>query len=240
MLKPRLFSRAFIVLLAPALWTPVLALNPIHESSYSVLPRGKYNSAFTVQAGTYFHAENSPSFDLPIAFTLSGSDKLEIGVGLKTRWVDVPDNVPYMVFGAKLALDRSTSLHVDMLLSTDRRSDRGLTLGMHHLFASSGQFFSRLTAKAGFLDHLVANDALMAMEVAWYPTLRLMGPLSAELGIIASSQTTGFEDYLAIDLQPGLIVHIGPESVVETLITLGLAGDRKEDLRVKVAVVRGF
>ncbi len=235
--------RALAALAVPvwmALPTSVSALNPIHESSYSVLPRGKYSSPFTLQTGTYFFAESSPSFDVPLTVTLSGSDKLEIGVGLKTRWVDVEDNVPFMVFGAKLALDRSTSVHIDMLLHTNDRAQRGLTLGLHQLFASGGQFYSRLTGKVGMLDALVRDDALMAMEAAWYPTLRLMSPLSVELGVIASSQTFEFENNLAIDLQPGLIVHIGGESVVETMVTLGLAGDFKEDLRVKMGIVKGF
>ena len=65
-------------------------------------------------------------------------------------------------------------------------------------------------------------------------------PLSLEFGLIASSQTSGFDERFAFDFQPALLAHIGRESVVATAVAIGLAGKRREDLRVKVAVIYGL
>ena len=86
----------------------------------------------------------------------------------------------------------------------------------------------------GFMDALVRDDALMALEAAWYPTLSVARPMSLEMGLIASSQTSHFNDYFAFDLKPALQVHMGRERMVETAVYLGLAGEHREDLRVQV------
>ena len=90
------------------------------------------------------------------------------------------------------------------------------------------------------MEALVERDALMALEAGWYPTLSIVRPLSLECGLIASSQTTDFNDYFALDLKPSLLVHIGKESAVETGLYLGLAGERRERMRVQVSVIKAF
>jgi hypothetical protein len=166
---------------------------------------------------------------------------VELGAGLKTRWGSgADDHIPYMVFGGKYLLDGATTLMGDLLLGVDVSSGKGFTLGVHHKQGHGSRFFSRFTGRLGFMEALVERDALMALEAGWYPTLAIVRPLSLECGLIASSQTTDFNDFFALDLKPSLQVHIGKESVVETGLYLGLAGEHREDLRVQVSVIKAF
>ena len=92
----------------------------------------------------------------------------------------------------------------------------------------------------GFLEPLVADHALAAFEAGWYPVLMPGRPLSFELGLIGSSQTRDFENHLAMDLQPALIVGFGRHSRLMAAVALGLAGDAKERLRAKAQIDHGF
>ncbi len=216
------------------------ALNPIHESSYAVLPRGKMNSDITLGSGFYFNSPDHTPIGVPLSLAFALSNHLEIGFGLKTAWVDAGDNVPYMLVGAKYLTGNQLSLGADLILGTHTHSQKGLTLNFHKRIGYTSRFNARFTGKLGFMDYNVNSDALTAFELAYYPTLRLMNPISFQFGFIGSSQSNHFEKNLAIDLQPGLIVELGHESAVESLFAFGLAGDHKEDLRIKVAFVKGF
>lgn len=215
------------------------ALNPIHESSYDLLPRGNFSSTATLEVAGIF-ASGDHAAGVPVSLAFRATPKLELGAGLKTFWGDVDDHIPYAVFGAKYLVPGQTSLQADLLVGMNSGAGNGLSLAAHHRFGYSPRFFSRLVGRLGFMDALVNDNALMAMELGFYPTLNLMRPLSLELGLITSSQTTDFDGNFALDFQPALQIHIGRESTVETAVALGLAGNHKEDLRVKVALLYGF
>lgn len=215
------------------------AFNPIQDGGYDVLPRGNLASTATFEGAGIF-SSNRDYAAVPLSLAFRATPKLELGAGLKTAWGDVGDHIPHAVFGAKYLIPGQTSLQAHLLVAMAEGAGNGLTLALHHRFGYSPRFYSRLVGKVGFMDALVNDDALMAMEGGFYPTLNIMRPLSLEFGLIASSQTSNFSENFALDFQPALQIHIGRESSVETAVALGLAGDRKERLRVKVALLYGF
>ena len=220
---------------------PAAALNPIHEASYNLLPRGKFASSGVVSIAGILDSRSDDLFQIPFSLSLEASPRVELGGGIKTQWGDASDDhVPYLVFGAKYMLDGATTLQGDLLLGANISAGKGFSIGVHHRQGHAQRLYSRFTGRLGFMEALVQEDALLAMEGAWYPTFVIVRPLSLEFGLIASSQTTRFNDYFALDFQPALQVHIGRESLVETAVAIGLAGEQREDLRVKVAVVYGF
>ena len=222
------------VLAAQCAW----GLNPIHESSYNLLPRGKFASSFTVDVGG-ITSSGSDVFEVPFSLSLEATPRLEFGAGLKTGWAGSEDHIPWIVFGAKYLARGGTTFMGDLILGANSPG-KGFALGAHHRFAHARRFYTRATGKLGFMEALTDNDALMAFEAAAYPTVNIVRPLSLELGFITSSQTEDFNDNFALDMQPALLVHIGGESVVEAAATVGLAGERREDLRIKVVVIYGF
>lgn len=216
------------------------AFNNIHESSYTLLPRGNFASPATFQTAAIFRSNEQNTVAIPVSLGFRATSDLELGAGLKSFWGHRDDNLPYLVFGAKYLIPNQTSLQADLLIGIQGGAGDGLALGFHHRFGYSSRFYSRLVGKLGFMDALVDDHALMAYELGFYPTLVLMNPLSLEFGLIASSQSTNFNGHFALDFQPALDVHISRESVVETAVALGLAGDRREDLRIKVTLIYGF
>ncbi len=236
----RPYLRAVLGLVA-CLPAPALPLNPIHEGTYGVLPRGKSLASTTFSIAAILDSRDDELWRVPVSLALEAGDRAELGAGLKTQWGEGADRtIPYLVFGGKYRLSPATSLEGDLLLGADRSGDKGFSFTVHHRAGHGRRLFSRLVGKAGFMEAFVRDDALMALEGAWYPTLAPARPLSLELGLIASSQTSDFDAHFALDFQPALLVHTGRESVVATAVALGLAGDNREDLRVKVAVVQGF
>jgi len=216
------------------------AFNPIHESSYNLVPRANYSTATTLAVGAILDDRNTDEYSFPASIALQATPRMELGAGLTTRVVDGDLHVPYMVFGVKWLTLRHTSFQADLLIGTDLGTGKGFSLASYHRFTYSELFYSRLAVRAGFMEALVNDDALMAFEAAWYPGLMLFRPLSFELGLIGSSQTRNFENNLAMDIQPALLVQFARESMLQTAVAMGLAGDHKEHLRVSVTLIKGF
>jgi hypothetical protein len=209
--------------LAAALAPGAPALNPVHDASYSLVPRGKHASTAVASVAGAVDSRADDRWAVPLSLSLEAGRRAELGAGLKTQWGSAAgDHVPYLVFGAKYLLTGATTLHGDLLLGAVRGAGKGFFLGLHHREGHGSRLFSR------------------SLEAAWYPTLAIVRPLSLEMGLVASSQTTSFNDYFALDLKPALQVHIGRESVVESAVYVGLAGERREDLRAQVTVIYGF
>ncbi len=216
------------------------AFNPIHESSYNLEPRGMFAAGATLSAAGIIDSRSTDVFLIPVAVAVKASPQVELGAGVKTAWGNVDDHVSYLVFGVKFLPRSQTSFQADLLVPADIKSGKGFSLASHHRFGYGGPLSARLAARVGFMDALVADDALMAFETGFYPTLSFGSGLSLELGLIGSSQSKDFEGNLAMDLQPGVMVGLGRGSNLEACVAIGLAGDHKEEMRVKVVVNKGF
>jgi len=229
------------LVLAAALAQRAPALNPIHDASYNLVPRGKFASRAVFSVAGAVDSRADGAWSLPFSLSLEPVPRAELGAGLKTYWGNGDgSHIPYLVLGGKYLLSGATTLQGDVLLGVDRGSGKGFSLGLHHRAGHGGRLFSRFTGRLGFMEALVRDDALMAMEAAWYPTLSIARPMSLEMGLVASSQTEGFDRRFALDLKPALQVHIGRDRTVESAVYLGLAGDNREDLRAQVTVLYGF
>ena len=90
------------------------------------------------------------------------------------------------------------------------------------------------------MDAVALDGALVALEGGWTPALRLGRSLLLESGFVASSQTKAFDNHFALDWQPGIMVPLWRDGGILTRVTVGLAGNQKESLAVKVALARGY
>ncbi|MDB5104578.1 MAG: hypothetical protein JWP91_2267 [Fibrobacteres bacterium] len=219
---------------------PASGFNAIHESSYNLEPRGNFGAGTTLSIAGIIDSRATDIWQVPASLALKITPKMELGAGLKTIWGNEDDHVPFLVFGIKWMTRSQTSFQADLLVPANMNTGKGFSLASHHRFSYGSPFSARLAARLGFMEALVENDALMAFEVGFYPTLALGQALSLELGAIGSSQTKGFEENLAMDLQPALNVNFARESTLQAAVALGLAGDRKEEMRVKLTLIHGF
>lgn len=222
-----------------ALASGPFAFNPIHDASYDLEPAGIRPRPATLSVAAIVDSRNTGVWRIPVSLAFRALPTLEFGAGIKTAWGDAEDHVPYLAFGAKWQTRSRTAFQADLLVPTHGDRDFGLSLASLQRFHHFSAIDSRLALRVGFLDAL-ARDALAAFEAGWYPVLLPGGPLSFELGLVGSSQTRDFEGNLAIDLQPALIVGFARRSRLMAAAALGLAGDRKEELRAKAQIDHGF
>lgn len=218
----------------------VFALNPIHEASYNLVPSSNFQCATTLSGGAYVHSQTTSTFDMPVAIALQATPRVELGARLQSRWGDVEDNLPYLIFGVKWLTLKHTSVQADLMIGTNLNTGKGFSISTHHKFQYFSWFSAPLVTHFGFMEAMVDRDALMAMEIGYYPTLAVARNLALECGLISSSQTNGFEDYLAMDLQPALRVKFGHQSELVTALAIGLAGRMREKMRAKVVINYGI
>jgi hypothetical protein len=215
------------------------AFNPIHDASYNLEPRGNYSGP-TLLVGGIIDSRNTGAFRIPLSFALKVTPQMELGAGIKTVWGEGDEHVPYLVFGMKWLAPSQTSFQADILVPANSGSGKGFSLASHHRFGHGSHFASRLAVRVGFMEALVTDDALLAFETGFYPTFSVGNGLSLEAGLIGSSQTQDFEPNFALDLQPALNVGFARASSLQAAVALGLAGDHKEEMRVKMMVTHGF
>lgn len=188
---------------------------------------------FALYTGALYRPDRE-ALTVPVALGLRAAPRLELAGGLRTVWLHEGNPLPHLLLGMKYDLAGSACVEGDLWISTAADEAHGLVLSW---FARRG-FGRRLSMlwnlKLGMLD-LFTDEALFAMEGALYPALRLGRSVRMELGFIASSQTDAFEEHLAIDLQPGIVVPMGREGILGVHAAMGLAGDRQEDVRLKLA-----
>ena len=224
----------------PACLGAASAFNAIHESSYNLEPRGNFPVATTLSIAGIVDSRATDVWEIPASLALRASQNVEFGAGIKTVWGSADDHVPYLTFGMKWLTKSQTSFQADLLIPANVDHGKGFSLASHHRFHHFEILDSRLALRAGFMEALVDDDALLSFEGGWYPALHPGGPLALELGMIGSSQTTGFEKNLAMDLQPAIIVNFRRNSTLEAAAAMGLAGNHKEEMRAKVVVIHGF
>ncbi len=216
---------------------PIYALNPIHDASYQLVHRIIGNKDGFVSVGTLFNPRAPGDLHIPVSGGLIFGPDVEIGLGIKTQWIEVGDKILHGVVGVRYRIKRNLILNADILVPLTSGHETGLSFGFQKQSWYHKRFFTYFTGRLGFLDAL-ADDALAAFEIAYYPTIKIFSPIYLEMGIIGSSQTNQFEEHLAIDLQPGVRVPIGRSNLLHTSCSYGLAGDRKEEARFNVIIIK--
>ena len=219
----------------------VAAFNRIHSASYDLEPAGNHPQRAYLSVAGIVDARNTDVWGVPVSLALRASPQVEFGGGIQTAWGSgVGDHVSYLVFGVKWQARTRTSFQADLLVPADADNGKGFSLASHHRFHHAAILDSRLALRVGFMEALADRDAVAAFEAGWYPMLMPQGPLGFEFGMIGSSQTRDFEGHLAMDLQPALVANFRRNSSLRTAVALGLAGDDKEKMRIKVQFDHGF
>lgn len=218
---------------------PVSALNPIHESVYLAYPTGLSRGEPALQMAAIV-AEGGDALDLPLGLSFALGKQFELGAGIKTAWGNGRDPVTSWVLGLSAALDARTALGAHLMFSASGSELVGLTLLGHRRGGWSRRIATVSDLRLGFLSALAHENALLAFEGSYALRLHLAGPVSLHAGAVASSQTRHFNEHFALDFEPGLHVGTGRNSAVQTLITLGLAGERREGLRVKCGWIQAY
>ncbi len=221
------------------LTSKALALNPIHESTYLAYGGGLSQGMPTLHAA-FIVPPGGDVLHIPIGLAFALGRSFEIGGGLKTQWGGSDDLIPAVTFGGQFAVTNQSALGLHFLLSTHGGDYNGLTAVWHTRGGLGRKVSTDFDFRLGFLEALTDGNALCAMELSYGLKLHVTHGVSLLGGLVASSQTTQFNDHFALDVEPGVHVGTGRQSGVQTVVTLGLAGERRETMRVKVGWVQAF
>jgi hypothetical protein len=216
------------------------AFNAIHQASYDLEPHGNHAYGTHLSIAGIIDSRATDYWMVPASIALRASPQVEFGAGIQTRWGSAQDHVPYLVFGVKWLTRTKTSVQADLLVPANVDNGKGFSIATFHKYRHFPSVGSHLAVRMGFMEALVDDDAVLAFETGWYPTLFPGQALSLELGLIGSSQTKRFEEHLAMDMQPSVLVNFRKASSLQASAAMGLAGDRKEELRVKCQLNHGF
>jgi hypothetical protein len=214
------------------------ALNPIHESTYSAYPqvltrgKGAMHAAVIVPKG-------ADGLSLPIGAALSLAPNFELGAGLKAYLGDNSD-ISHLAFGGQYGVSGRTTMGLHLLVDMNGGDSHGLTAAFYRQGSLAPSIATGLSLRLGFLDALVSPDALCAFEAGYALRILLAHGVSLGAGLVGSSQTSDFNDHFALDLEPEVRVGTGRNSAVATILTFGLAGERRESMRVKVGWIQAF
>lgn len=214
-------------------------LNPIHTSTYAAFPSGLSQGTPSLHVAAIV-PNGGGSLFLPIGLSLALGRDIEVGGSLHTHWGNGGDAFGAMVFGVQGALRSNNTIGLHLLIDAHGGDANGLTLNFHHHGGFSRRLSTETELRLGFLDGLAYDNALFALEGEYVLRVHASGPVSLQGGVIASSQTRHFNDFFALDLEPGVHVATGRKSALEALITMGLAGEHREGFRVSFAWIQAF
>jgi len=223
-----------VVFLPNRIW----ALHPLHESTYLAFPQGLTGGKGAMHLALIV-PRGGDALYIPVGGALALGSSVEVGAGLKTVLGDASD-IQYLTFGGQFAGLGHSVYGLHLLLDANGGDNHGLTATYFHQGGLSRRIATALGLRLGFMEALVAENALMAMEAGYALRLALSHGVALQAGLVAASQTKHFNDYFSLDFEPEVRVGTGRQSAVATILTLGLAGERREDFRVKVAWTQRF
>lgn len=165
---------------------------------------------------------------VPVVAKFSLTDDLEVGARANLGVLnDSADDLSTVEVGAKYGLAPATALTVAGLLPVGDADDPGLSLGIMHSL-SSGDLLINNWLQVGLLDGYTGGTGV-AVSLLVEPTRAFGDRLTAYLDVVVNTNTDELADNLAVDLGPNLDLMLSENLVVNVGVTVGVAGDMKQD-----------
>lgn len=166
--------------------------------------------------------------DLNVMGKLAVSDQLEVGaVATLGLLNDFRDDLSAISAGGKWSLSEMSALTATAAIPVSDVDDLGISLGIMHTRAVSGITINHLLA-VGLLDGYTGGTGI-AIAALIEPTKELNEKLIGYLDVIIGTNTDSIGDNLAIDLGPNVDIMVNDMITVNAGVTLGIAGDLKQD-----------
>jgi len=219
-------------MLVSVLTIPAQAFNSIHFNSYNLVPTSIYFTTLNLSSGLYLEPNEPTTFSLPVSAVLNLAHDFELGAGIKTHWGRRSESITHIVMGTKIGLTGYSFIQADLLLAT-QNSANGFSITYLKITNVTAKFINYSQFKFGLMNHF-ASDALLAFEAGFYPTLKIVKPIGLQLGFVSSSQSAQFENNLAIDFLPTLLVNVANATELSVSLVMGLAGNHQSDLALHV------
>ena len=166
--------------------------------------------------------------DVNVMGKYSVSDKLEVGAVATLGFLnDFRDDLSAVSAGGKWSLSDMGALTATAAIPIGDIDDLGISLGIMHTRAVSGITINHLLA-VGLLDGYTGGTGI-AIAALIEPTKELNEKLIGYLDVIIGTNTDSIGDNLGIDLGPNVDYMLSEKITVNAGVTLGIAGDLKQD-----------
>ena len=166
--------------------------------------------------------------DVNVMGKYSVSDKLEVGAVATLGFLnDFRDDLSTVSAGGKWSLSDMGALTATAAIPIGDVDDLGISLGIMHTRAVSGITINHLLA-VGLLDGYTGGTGI-AVAALIEPTKELNEKLIGYLDLIIGTNTDSIGDNLGIDLGPNVDYMLSEKITVNAGVTLGIAGDLKQD-----------
>jgi hypothetical protein len=178
--------------------------------------------------------------DVNVMGKYSLSDKLEVGaVATLGLLHDFRDDLSAISAGGKWSLSDMSALTATAAIPVGDVDDLGLSLGIMHTRTVSGITVNHLLA-VGLLDGYTFGTGINIAALI-EPTKEFNEKLVGYLDVIIGTNTDSIGDNLAIDLGPNVDIMLNDMITVNAGVTLGIAGDLKqEELGIVATAIIGL
>ena len=166
--------------------------------------------------------------DLNVMGKYSLSDKLEVGAVVTLGMLhDFRDDLSAIAAGGKWGLSDMSALTATFAIPTGDVDDPGLSLGLMHSREVCGMTVNHLIV-VGLLDGYTGGTGI-AVNALIEPTKEINEKLTGYLDVIIGTNTDSIGDWLSIDLGPNVDYMLNDKITVNAGVTIGIAGDLKQD-----------
>ncbi|MFH1571041.1 MAG: hypothetical protein ABIL09_23815 [Gemmatimonadota bacterium] len=225
---------------AAALVVSVAAATAQHYDPYYVLPAetGHLGADVGLVGPDARHLDATSL--VPLVAKYAVTDRLELGARADLGVLDdAADDLSAVTLGAKLGLGGFTVLTGAVLLPVADAEDPGLSLGLMHTLTFEGLQVNSW-AQVGMLDGYTGGRGAN-LQLLVEPLKAFGEHTVVYLDLLARSTSDDLGGDLAVDLGPNLDYMLSQHLVVNAGVTLGVAGDRKQDdLGLTVMVLTNF
>ncbi len=226
-----------VLLLTAIAVTPAAAQ---HYDLYYVLPAEKGTKGVDVGIASADIGSLGDVSDLNVLGKYSVSDNLEVGARAVLGVMnDNKDDLSTIEVGAKFGTNEMMALTGAILLPTGDADDPGISIGAMKTKEMDSGLSVNHWLQATLLEGYHADG--IGLNLLIEPTKAMGDKLTGYLDVLVGTNTDSFGDNLGINLGPNVDITLNEKAVINAGITIGIAGDAKQDdVGLVVTLVAGL
>ena len=212
---------------APAAYAPAHAQS-LHYDPYYTLPNPLGTVAATAGLSNPDLTKTTERSTIFLSGKYAVNDILEAGVGADLGVLhDFRDDFSTLLVGAKYGINELSAVTFNLLAPFGEVEDPGVSVG-YMVGLQAGRALVQNHLQVGFLDGFTGGVGT-ALRVLIRPSLELGPTAVGYLDITGTSNTDNIADFLGIDIAPNVDVLFGDNARLNLGLSIGVAGDLKQD-----------
>jgi hypothetical protein len=199
----------------------------LHYDPYYALPGKAKTCGALAGIDNWKISEIGDATDIMGMYKHSLSDKLEVGARVTIGSLhEGADALSMVVAGAKWGLGEKRALSANFLVPLGDADDPGLSVGIMNSMALGG-LQTNWWLQAGLLKGYAPDG--VGLDLLGQCTKGINDKLTGYLDLLVNTNTDEIGDNLGVNLRPHVDYKLNDKSMINLGISIGLAGDAKQD-----------